>query len=227
MTDLKKLAAQKAATLVKDKTVVGLGAGSTIAHLVDFLNASLQSGLDLQFVTSSFSTLQLLHTKKLPVLQTEFLSQIDIYFDGCDQMDRQLNALKSGGGIHTQEKLLAAMAKEFVLIGDETKLVESFDLKYPVVLEILPQSAAFVSRKIEEIFQVAKMVMRMNDKKDGPVITENGNYLVDAYFESWPEIQSINPIFKNVPGIVETSLFYSMATKAIVAGNEGVVVLES
>ena len=152
--------------------------------------------------------------------------EIDIYFDGCDQLDRQLNALKSGGGIHTQEKLLANMAKQFVLIGDEAKLVDSFDLKYPLVLEILPQSVSFVPFKIIQLFAGTRSVMRMNDKKDGPVITENGNYLVDVYFEKWPELSSINTNFKSVPGIVETSLFYQIANKAVIAGEKGVIVLE-
>jgi ribose 5-phosphate isomerase A len=154
--NLKKQAAQKAATLVEDKTVVGLGAGSSIAYLAEYLEKSVQEGLELQFVTPSFSTLQLLQHKRLRVLSAASLNEIDIYFDGCDQLDEGLNALKSGGGIHTQEKLLATMARQFVLIGDETKLVEAFDPKYPLVLEILPQAFAFVPFKIEELFAEVK-----------------------------------------------------------------------
>jgi ribose 5-phosphate isomerase A len=224
--DLKKQAAQKAATLVEDKTTVGVGAGSTIAYLVEFLEKAIKDGLDLTFVTSSFSTLQLLQTKMLNIKASSALKEIDIYFDGCDQLDKQLNALKSGGGIHTHEKLLASMAKQFVLIGDEAKLVDDFDLKYPVVLEILPQAAAFVPAKVNQLFEITRWLMRMNDKKDGPVITENGNYLIDVYLKKWPDLSSINPVLKSVSGIVETSLFYNMANKAIIAGEEGVVVLE-
>lgn len=224
--DLKKQAAQKAATLVEDKTTVGVGAGSTIAYLVEFLEKAIKDGSDLTFVTSSFSTLQLLQTKMLNIKASSALKEIDIYFDGCDQLDKQLNALKSGGGIHTHEKLLASMAKQFVLIGDEAKLVDSFDLKYPVVLEILPQAAAFVPAKVNQLFEITRWLMRMNDKKDGPVITENGNYLIDVYLKKWPDLSSINPVLKSVSGIVETSLFYNMANKAIIAGEEGVVVLE-
>ncbi|MCW3079522.1 ribose 5-phosphate isomerase A [Segetibacter sp.] len=223
--DLKMQAAQKAATLVEDNTIVGLGAGSTIAYLAGFLELLIRDGLDIRFVTSSFSTTLMLQKKKLPVYSSALFKEMDIYFDGCDQLDKQLNALKSGGGIHTHEKLLASMAKQFVLIGDETKLVESFDLKYPVVLEILPQSVAFVPYKISQLFKGTKVDMRMTGK-DGPVITENGNYLIDVYFEKWPDLSSINPIFKSVSGIVETSLFYRIANKAVVARKEGVIVLE-
>ncbi len=223
--DLKKQAAEKAATLVQNKTVVGLGAGSTIAYLVEFLERAIHNGLEVLFVTSSFSTLQLLQKKKLPVNATSSLSEIDIYFDGCDQLDKELNALKSGGGIHTHEKLLASMAKQFVLIGDEAKLVETFDLKYPLVLEILPQAFQFVPFKMRQLFEGVKVSMRMNDKRDGPVITENGNYLLDMYFENWPEISAINSVLKSISGIVETSLFYGLANKAVIAGEKGVIVL--
>ncbi len=224
--NFKEQSAAKASTLVSKGDIVGLGAGSTIAYVVEFLKKEIENGLYVKFVTSSFTTKQLLLKEKLTVLPTETFNEIDIYFDGCDQFDKQLNALKSGGGIHTQEKLLASMAKQFVLVGDDSKLVDTFDTKYPLVLEVLPQANAFVPNKIAQLFTGVKSSMRMNDKKDGPVITENGNYLLDVYFESWPGLSEINPACKNIPGIVETSLFYKLAHKAIIAGEKGVAILE-
>lgn len=224
--NFKQQAAAKAITLISENNIVGLGAGSTIAFVVEFLKKEIGKGLSLKLVTSSFTTMQLLLKEKLPVLPTSIFNEIDIYFDGCDQFDKQLNALKSGGGIHTQEKLLASMAKQFVLVGDESKLVDTFDTKYPLVLEILPQAIAFVPYKIEKLYKSKNISMRMNDKKDGPVITENGNYLLDVYFENWPGLAEINPACKNITGIVETSLFYGLARKAIIAGEKGVEVLE-
>lgn len=223
--DLKKQAAEKAATLVTTNTVVGLGAGSTIAHLVGFLERDINEGLNVAFVTSSFSTMQLLHDKKLRVYPTSSYANIDIYFDGCDQLDKQLNALKSGGGIHTHEKLLASMAKQFVLIGDEAKLVDTFDVKYPLVIEVLPQAVSFVRPMLRQTFEDLEIMMRINGKKDGPVFTENGNYLFDLYFKTWPNLASVNALLKSIVGIVETSLFYGLAHKAIVAGENGVIVL--
>ena len=224
--NFKKEAAYKAAAMVTDDSIVGLGAGSTIAFVVEALQQYIKEGLSIQFVTSSFSTLQLLQKNLLPLRTIAAYNEIDIYFDGCDQLDRQLNALKSGGGIHTQEKLLATMSREFVLVGDEAKLTDTFDAKFPLVLEMLPQALAFVPYKVEQLFAGIKSTMRMNDKKDGPVITENGNYLLDVYFESWPELSKVNPMLKNVSGIVETSLFYNLAGKAIIAGEKGITVLE-
>jgi len=224
--NFKQDAAAKAITFIKDNFIVGLGAGSTIAYIVDYLKTKINEGLSIQLVSSSYTTKQLLVRENLAVLPMEFCKQIDIYFDGCDQFDQQLNALKSGGGIHTQEKLLASMAKQFILVGDDSKLVETFDTKYPLVIEMLPQSATFVPYKIQTLFPGVKIQMRMSDKKDGAVITENGNYLLDVYFEQWPALYSINQTSKNIAGVVETSLFYGMAHKAIIAGENGVTVLD-
>ena len=224
--DLKKDAAAKAVTLIREKTIVGLGAGSTIAYLVAFLRQELENGLEVKFVTSSFSTKELLLKNNFTALQIASLSKIDIYFDGCDQLDKELNALKSGGGIHTQEKLLASMADQFVLIGDETKLVDNFDNSFPVVIELLPEAAAFVPDKILNLFPGASSSFRISDKKDGHVITMNGNYLLDLWFQTWPDLATINPVLKTVTGVVETSLFYKMAHTAIIAGKAGVKVLE-
>lgn len=225
MVNFKQQAAQKAATFISNNMIVGLGAGSTIAFLIDAIEPFILDGMIVQFVTSSFSTLQLLQSKKLPTLTTASLGEIDLYFDGCDQMDKNLNALKSGGGIHTHEKLLASMAKQFVLIGDESKWVDRFDIKYPLVVEILPQAIRFAPKKFNQLFEEANLLMRMNDKKDGPVITENGNYLIDIYFSQWPAISSINQLLKNITGIVETSLFVGLANKAVIAGEQGCMVV--
>ena len=224
--DLKKEAAGKAVSLIKDKTIVGLGAGTTIAHAVDFLKKEIENGLQIKFVTSSFSTRQMLYKNRLDVLSAASLNKIDIYFDGCDQVDKNLNALKSGGGIHTQEKLLASMADQFVLIGDEAKLVETFDARFPVVVELLPEAFSFAPAKIQTLFADVKSAYRFCDKKDGLAITENGNYLLDLWFDSWPDLATINPALKTVTGVIETSLFYQLAHKAIIAGQDGVKILE-
>ncbi|WP_018616384.1 ribose 5-phosphate isomerase A [Segetibacter koreensis] len=224
--DLKKEAAAKAVSMIKDKSIVGLGAGRTIAHAIEFLKKNIENGLNIQVVTSSFTTNQLLLKNKLPVLQLSSLNKIDIYFDGCDQVDKKLNALKSGGGIHTHEKLLASMSDEFILMGDETKLVDNLDSRFPLVIEILPEAEVFAATKIQMLFQGVKAEFRINDKREGPVLTENGNYLLDIWFDKWPDLAIINPVLKTITGVVETSLFYMMANKAIIANAKEVEVLE-
>jgi ribose 5-phosphate isomerase A len=224
--DFKKEAARKAATLAANKTTIGLGAGSTIAFLIDFLKQDFEKAPKVTFVTSSFVTHQLLLKNQLPVQPISDVERVDIYFDGCDQFDKNLNALKSGGGIHTMEKLIASMADEFALIGDESKEVECFDHRFPVVIEVLPQAIRYVPNAISKHFPETKIELRTGDKKEGTVITGNGNYLFDVWFLHWPSLSTINPTLKSITGIVETSLFYQLAKKAIIAGKDGAEVIE-
>jgi ribose 5-phosphate isomerase A len=223
--NLKKEAALEAIRFIKHQQLIGLGAGSTIAFMVEFLSEQVKAGLELK-VLSSFSTRQLLLQKGFSVLPAEDIEKIDIYFDGCDQVNHHLDALKSGGGIHTKEKLLASMATQFILAGVESKYVAQFTTACPLVIEFLPEALRYVPVRIQQLFADVKVVMRMSDKKDGAVITENGNYLLDVWFDSWPELSQLNPIIKSITGVVETSLFYNLAHKAIIAGNDGVRIIE-
>lgn len=220
--NLKQEAAKIAVTFIKSGTAVGLGAGVTMAYMVEFLK---EEKLSIQLYTSSAATKMLLQQNGFTVNDIAVVPGLDMYFDGCDQFDKALNALKSGGGIHTAEKLLASMAKEFVLVGDESKYVEQLTTAFPLVLEVLPQAITFVTTKVHQLLNGVKMSVRYDVNKDA-VVTENGNYLVDVWFTAWPELSQLNPVLKTVTGIVETSLFYNMAGKAVIAGSEGVRILE-
>jgi len=223
--DLKKDAARKAITFIKNKNIVGLGAGSTIAFMIEFITEEINKGLGIQLVTSSFTTHQLLLQNGFTVRAIRDVAEIDIYFDGCDQFDKDLNALKSGGGIHTREKLLASMDKQIILVGDEAKYAAQLDTKFPLVIELLPESYRYVLTIIQKLFPNVKTILRMSDKKDGAAITENGNYLLDCWFTSWPDLGLLNTQFKAITGVIETSLFYQLAHKAIIAGKDGITIL--
>ena len=225
MPNYKREAARHAFQFIKNNDLVGLGAGSTVAHIVEMLNEK-KGELSIQLLTSSFSTLQLLQQYKFHVIPASSVSEIDIYFDGCDQFDKGLNALKSGGGIHTREKILASMAKQFILVGDEEKYSEEFDSRFPVALEILPEALKYVLATVAMLYPQAETKLRTGDKKDGAVITDNGNFLTDVWFNDWPEISSLSATLKSITGVVETSLFYNLAHKAVIVGINGIRVLE-
>jgi ribose 5-phosphate isomerase A len=218
--------AREAISFISDGDMVGLGASTTIKHMVDLLAAAVSNGLNIQLATSSFTTKQLLQQQKLLVQPISNFSKIDIYFDGCDQFDRDLNALKSGGGIHTHEKLLASMADQFLLLGDEKKYVNSFDDKYPLVIEFLPEAIHYVPAGLHQLYRGIQTNIRLGDKKEGPAITGNGNYLLDLWFTAWPDLATINKDIKKIVGVVETSLFCNMAHKAIIAEKSGVRIIE-
>jgi ribose 5-phosphate isomerase A len=163
--------------------------------------------------------------ERFTVVESGWLSRVDWYFDGCDQFDRRLNALKSGGGVHAAEKILAAMADQFVLVGDHSKRVDRLDATYPLVVEVVPEALAYVSDRLKKFFNPARSELRLSDKKDGAVITERGNFLIDNWFTTFPEPAMLNERVIAITGILEHSLFYNMAHRAVIAGPDGIQTL--
>jgi ribose 5-phosphate isomerase A len=224
--DLKKAAAEEALKFIQPNTIIGLGAGSTIAHIARLLKAKFGANVPLRFCTSSFTTGTLLKDHQFEVVSISDIDSIDIYFDGCDEVDANLNALKSGGGIHTAEKLHASVSKTFIIVGDEPKLVEKFTGNTPLVAEIMPLASTYVFNQIQRLFAPSIMEWRMSKNCDGPVTTTSGNYLLDIYFTTWPELSMLNTKLKLVTGLIEISLFYKLAHKAIIATGAGIKVIE-
>nr|WP_068886552.1 ribose 5-phosphate isomerase A [Pedobacter panaciterrae] len=225
MIDYKIEAAKAALPFIKTGEIIGLGAGTTVAHLIDMVKQDAGLAADVTFTSSSFKTTSYLQQSGLKVQSPSLLKKIDVYFDGCDQFDEGLNALKSGGGVHTTEKILASMAADFILIGDEGKFVTKLDATYPLVLEILPQALQMVLGRLSFEFPGAAIKLRMSTQKDGAVISDNGNLLADVHFAELPDLERLNIQIKMIPGVVEHSLFYGMAKKAIIAGKNGVKII--
>lgn len=222
MPDYKQEAARRAAGFIQPGDTIGLGAGSTMGHLIAAIKASPGLAPTIKTLSSSFSTRQRLLQEGFTVLDSGWTASLDWYFDGCDQFDRCLNALKSGGGVHTAEKVLAAMADDFVLVGDASKRVDHFDATYPLVVEVIPEALAYVADRLKRFFNPVRSELRLGDKKDGAVITERGNFLIDNWFETFPEPAMLNERILAIPGVLEHSLFYDMAQKAVTAGPEGI-----
>ena len=146
------------------------------------------------------------------VLSLEMTAHINIAFDGCDELDKELNALKANGAIHTKEKIIASMAEKYVLLIDESKFYDTLPLKDSVTLEVIPQSRNYVQAQIEKLG--GKAVMRKSGAKAGFVISDNGNYIMDtdfsnvATFAGKPE--ELHKKLKQLTGVVETALFIDM-----------------
>jgi ribose 5-phosphate isomerase A len=225
MADHKLEAAKAAFEFIKAGQTIGLGAGTTVLNLANMIGQDEDLARSVVLVSSSFKTNSYLQEQGLNVKSASATKHLDIYFDGCDQFDQQLNALKSGGGIHTTEKILASMAAEFILMGDDTKFVPQLTTTYPLVIEILPQALQIVLARLQSTYPDADIKLRMGDQKDGAVISDNGNLLADIRFAQVPQWQQLNTQVKMIPGIVEHSLFYGMATKAIIAGESGLQVI--
>ncbi|MDR6339784.1 ribose 5-phosphate isomerase A [Filimonas zeae] len=222
MKDLKKVAAVAAVEWLEKGMTVGLGAGKTIAYLIEIIEEQQELAHSLTFLSASSVTTDLLLQKQLTMGNAREYERVDVYFDSCDQLDHQLNAWKSGGGIHTDEKMLAAMADDFILLADAGKLMPVLTPDYPLVLEVIPEAARKVMAVIQKQFPGAAVGFR--EELQQPVTTHRNNYLVEVRFNTLPYLQELN-LLKMLPGVLEHSLFYRMASKAIVAGYSGTDIL--
>lgn len=196
---------------------IGLGAGSTISYLAEMIHDEIPFKETLKFVTPSALTLEVLNKYSLTVSDPSVLTKIDIYFDSCDQVDNNLNAFKSGGGIHTKEKLFAAMASEFILLVDESKVVPVLETTFPLCIELFAEAQGFVSDQVSWIFPESNIKVRMDEETNVPIVNKNGNLLADIYFKDLPALNELNTAVLSIPGVVDHSLFYGIATKLLIA----------
>lgn len=219
--DLKKACAKEAMKYIRDGMIIGLGGGRSIAYLIDYIKEN--KNLKVKVVTPSMKTKLLCIENGLEVVHTCSVDKVAVAFDGCDQVDEDFNALKSGGGIHTKEKLIASMSEDYILLVDEEKFEKKLTFKAPVVLEILEDSLKYVERKVVELG--GKPIVRTSDIKDGFTISDDGNLLMNVIFNEVKEIEELNNKLKNICGVIETSLFTNVITKVIISSENGIKVI--
>lgn len=213
---MKERCAREAVKLIKNNTIVGLGAGKTISYLVNFIK---EAKLNIKIVTPSFETEKLCIENGLITVPTWAVDHIDIAFDGCNEVDRNLYALKSGGGVHTKEKIIGKMADDYILLIDESKFSEILTFKDPVTLEIFPESIGYVSKKIRELG--GNPILRKSSSKDGLTISDNGLIIMDTFFTKVSDIKKLHDDIMAITGVAECSLFCDVVTKVLIAYENG------
>ncbi|NIR87826.1 ribose 5-phosphate isomerase A [Candidatus Bathyarchaeota archaeon] len=217
----KKRAALEAVKHVREGFVVGLGSGTTVAHAVQEIGKKVQKGdLRVLGVPTSHQALMLAVSCGIPLTTLEEHPELDLTIDGADQIDRDLNLIKGMGGALMREKIVASAAKQFVIVADETKLAEKLGMNHPIPLEVLPFALPIVMAKVRELG--GKPVLREGKGKVGPVVTDNGNFVVDVEFEPVSALRKLNAKLKLIPGVLETGLFVGMADVVYVGGRSGV-----
>jgi len=214
-SESKKFVAVAAARLIQDGMVVGMGTGSTIAFLIEELARRVrEEGLKVVAVPTSFQSRILCMKLGIPVRDMQDTANVDLAIDGADEVDPDLNLIKGGGASQTPEKIVAAMAKEFVVVVDESKLVSRLGSTFPVPIEVLPSARSYVERAVRELG--GDPTMRMAVRKDGPVVTDNGELIFDVRFAPTADLRAVNQALHNIPGIIETGLFFDMSRKVLV-----------
>lgn len=181
-----------------------------------------EEGLSIQGVTTSLGSSLLCLKYGIPLMESMHCSHLDLAVDGADEIDPYLNAIKGGGAAHTIEKIIASMADEFILIADETKLVPALCRKFPLPIEVIPASLSYVEKRIRELGGTPEI--RNAVRKDGPVISENGNFILMSPFPLPEDVELLDRQLQNIPGIVETGLFWALP-KALIGYEDSVEIL--
>jgi len=235
--ELKKMVGYKAVDdYVKSGMVVGLGTGSTAYFAVERVGQLLKSGelKDVICIPTSVRTKEQAESLGIPLVTLDTHSKLDVAIDGADEVDPKLNLVKGGGGALLREKMVEVCADKFIVIVDESKLVDGLGPGFPIPVEITPFCHEHTMRTVATLPSCAglcKPVLRMgsstNNKVDGDTIavTDNGNYIVDLHFES-PITDPVKMAaeIKNVVGVVDHGLFCGMTTAVIIAEKDGISV---
>jgi len=197
--------------------VVGLGTGSTAIHVVPYLANRLKTGelRDIRAVPTSYQSTILARELGIHLVDLDEIERIDVAIDGADEVAPDLTLIKGGGGAQTREKIIAALADDFTVVVDETKLVDRLGSSRAVPVEVLPLAVAPVSRAIERLG--GKPELRMAVKKAGPVVTDQGNLLLDVRFAQIRDPARLERDLKMIPGTLENGLFVGLAKRAFVA----------
>ncbi|RZM82354.1 ribose-5-phosphate isomerase RpiA [Leptolyngbya iicbica] len=213
---MKQEVGRAAAAKVQSDTVVGLGTGSTTAFAIQFLGDRLASGelKNIKGVPTSFQASVLAKKYGIPLTTLDEVDKIDIAIDGADEVDPQFNLIKGGGAAHTREKIVDGLAEQFIVVVDSSKLVEKLGSTFALPVEVLPMAVAPVTRALTALG--ATVDLRMGVNKDGPVITDQGNMVLDAKFEAIANPAEMEAHINNIPGVLENGLFVGVATEVLV-----------
>jgi len=218
-------AAQAALEYVRDGMIVGLGTGSTSAHFVRLLGERVRQGLRVKGVPTSEATRNLAEQVGVPLLEISQVASIDIDVDGADEIDPSFRLIKGGGGALLREKIVAAASKKMVVIADESKWVEVLGA-FPLPVEVSRFGFALTLARVAQALRAAgcagqDVVLRVSGKANEPVITDGGNYILDAHANRIPDPAALNLALKNIAGVVEHGLFIGLSHVVILGKAKG------
>jgi len=215
-------AAEKVVEHIKDDMIIGIGSGTTAAEGIRIIGEKMKNGelKGIRAVPTSYHAIQEAVKAQIPLTTLDEYPVLDFGFDGADQIDQELNAIKGGGGALLREKIVASCCKEYILIVDQTKVTDVLGRDQPVYLEVHPMAVTPVSRKLRNMG--AKPTIRQAVGKLGPVVTDNGNNLIDADFGPIHNPGYLNARLHSVQGVMETGLFIGYCNVAYVGVKNGV-----
>ena len=216
-TQMKQAVAAAAVGQIKDGMVLGLGSGSTAALMIQALGAKLASGelRDIVGVTTSFQGEVMAAELGIPLRNLTAVDRIALAIDGGDEVDPSFQLIKGGGACHVQEKLVASRADRFVVVVDSTKIVDRLNLGFLLPVEVLPGAWRQVQGRLAELGGIADL--RMAQCKAGPVVTDQGNLVLDVSMAGGiGDPEDLECRINNLPGVLENGLFVNLTDEVLV-----------
>ncbi|MBN1431247.1 MAG: ribose-5-phosphate isomerase RpiA [Methanomicrobiaceae archaeon] len=217
----KKNAGYFAADLVQDGMAVGLGTGSTVFFAMERLSERISSeGLDITGIPTSFQATIRARDYGIPLSTLDDFPELDIAIDGADKIDSSLRLIKGRGAAQTLERCVADASELFIVVADESKMCDN--LHGPVPVEVIPFALGLFEKRIRELGGIP--TIRVGVKKDGPVITDCGNFEVDCDFGVITEPEQLQSLINNLPGVLSCGLFteFTGRTKVVIGNENGV-----
>jgi len=214
---MKLIVADAAIKEVKSDMILGLGSGSTAALMIKSLADEIRSGKlqNIRGVATSFQSEVLALELDIPLIDLASVAEIDLAIDGADEVDPGFQLIKGGGACHVREKLVASKADKLLIVVDETKLVQNLNQSFPLPVEILPNAWKQVQEVISEMNGSSSL--RMATKIAGPVVTDQGNLILDVLFsDGIKNPKDIEMVINNIPGVLENGLFVDLTDKVLV-----------
>ena len=222
---MKLAVAQAAVDQIQDGMILGLGSGSTAALMIEALAHKIKSReiKDIVGVTTSFQGEVLASELGIPLKSLSSVSEIDLAIDGADEVDPKFQLIKGGGACHVQEKLVAALARKFIVVVDSTKLVKKLNLDFKLPVEVLPSAWKQVQKTLINLGGEGSL--RMAQKKAGPIVTDQGNLILDFTFSNGiEEPEQLESQINNIPGVLENGLFVNLTDEVLVGKVENELV---
>lgn len=222
--DAKQRAGFKAAEFVEDGMRVGLGTGTTAYWLVARLAERVrEENLRVRCVPTSRRTEEQARSLGLPLVALGEVGELDIAIDGADEIGPELALVKGGGGALLREKLVASVARRFVVIADRSKLVETLG-RFPLPVEVVQFGWELTARRVASVAGVEPVLRRAADGE--PFVSDNGNFILDCHCGSIPDPARTERELKSLTGVVESGLFVRLAHAAVLADEERVEVID-
>jgi ribose 5-phosphate isomerase A len=226
--DLKRRAAARALEFVTDGMRLGLGTGSTARHFVELLAERVREGLNVLCVPTSEQTLQQAVDLGVPIATLDEAGPLDLCIDGADEVGPGLALIKGGGGALLREKIVARAAREMVVIADASKKVAVLG-RFPLPVEVVDFGVSSIERSLADAIREAGCAGPLALRRDGDghaFVTDQGHLIIDAHLGRIADPALLAQAVAQVPGVVEHGLFLGLASRAVLAGTDGIVVLD-